>query len=120
MILICDDDATIRSSLSLVLKRAGYEVASAENPHEALGFVRGHCPELILMENHDGGRRTRTAAENKSFLSGRPGHPDYRLGIDRPGRPGHPGRGFRLRNQTLEQPRTAEYDPNGDPGQRRE
>lgn len=34
MILICDDDATICSSLSLVLKRAGYEVASAENPHE--------------------------------------------------------------------------------------
>ena len=50
MILICDDDATIRSSLSLVLKRAGYEVASAENPHEALGFVRGQCPELILMD----------------------------------------------------------------------
>ena len=53
MILICDDDATIRSSLSLVLKRAGYEVASAENPHEALGFVRGQCPELILMDMKD-------------------------------------------------------------------
>ena len=50
MILICDDDAVIRSSLTLVLKRAGYEVSVAENPAEALGFVRRTCPELILMD----------------------------------------------------------------------
>ena len=50
MILICDDDATIRSSLTLVLKRAGYEVAMAASPREALDFVRRTCPELILMD----------------------------------------------------------------------
>ncbi len=31
MILICDDDTTVRTSLTLVLKRAGYEVATAAN-----------------------------------------------------------------------------------------
>lgn len=50
MILICDDDATVRSSLALVLKRAGYEVATAANPKETIDFVRSACPELILMD----------------------------------------------------------------------
>jgi len=50
MILICDDDATVRSSLTLVLKRAGYEVATATNPKETIDFVRSTCPELILMD----------------------------------------------------------------------
>lgn len=50
MILICDDDATVRSSLTLVLKRAGYEVATAANPKETIDFVRSTCPELILMD----------------------------------------------------------------------
>lgn len=50
MILICDDDATVRSSLTLVLKRAGYEVATAAGPQEAIDFVRSACPELILMD----------------------------------------------------------------------
>ena len=50
MILICDDDATIRTSLTLVLKRAGYEVATASNQHEAIDFVRENSPELILMD----------------------------------------------------------------------
>lgn len=50
MILICDDDATVRSSLTLVLKRAGYEVATAANPKEVIDFVRHTCPKLILMD----------------------------------------------------------------------
>lgn len=50
MILICDDDATIRSSLTLVLKRAGYRVAEAENPQQTIDFVRKTCPRLILMD----------------------------------------------------------------------
>ncbi|MCD7970275.1 MAG: sigma-54 dependent transcriptional regulator [Alistipes sp.] len=50
MILICDDDISILSSLSLVLKRAGYETATASGPGEALDFVRYNCPELILMD----------------------------------------------------------------------
>lgn len=50
MILICDDDDAIRSSLTLVLKRAGYETATASNPQEAVDFVRKTVPRLILMD----------------------------------------------------------------------
>ena len=50
MILICDDDVTVRTSLTLVLKRAGYEVATAANQQEAIDFVRHTCPQLILMD----------------------------------------------------------------------
>ena len=50
MILICDDDVTIRTSLTLVLKRAGYNVATASTPQEAIDFVRKTAPELILMD----------------------------------------------------------------------
>lgn len=50
MILICDDDAAIRSSLSLVLKRAGYETASVSTPLEAINFIKNISPDLILMD----------------------------------------------------------------------
>ena len=50
MILICDDDTTVRTSLTLVLKRAGYGVATAANQQEAIDFVRHTCPQLILMD----------------------------------------------------------------------
>lgn len=50
MILICDDDTTIRSSLTLVLKRAGYAVTAISSPEEAIDFVRRSCPELVLMD----------------------------------------------------------------------
>ncbi|MCD8101045.1 MAG: sigma-54 dependent transcriptional regulator [Alistipes sp.] len=50
MILICDDDNSILSSLSLVLERAGYETMTAASPVEALGRVRICCPELIIMD----------------------------------------------------------------------
>lgn len=50
MILICDDDVTVRTSLTLVLKRAGYEVATASNQQETIDFVRRTCPQLILMD----------------------------------------------------------------------
>lgn len=50
MILICDDDLTVQTSLTLVLKRAGYEVATASNPQETVDFVRHTCPQLILMD----------------------------------------------------------------------
>ncbi|MDR0572663.1 MAG: sigma-54 dependent transcriptional regulator [Tannerella sp.] len=50
MILICDDDITVRTSLTLVLKRAGYEVVTASAQQEAVDFVRRNTPELILMD----------------------------------------------------------------------
>lgn len=50
MILIIDDDKTIRLSLGLLLKRAGYEVDNASNPQEALEKVRLTAYDLILMD----------------------------------------------------------------------
>lgn len=50
MILIVDDDNSIRLSLGLLLKRAGYEVASAASPDEALTMVRAQAFQLILMD----------------------------------------------------------------------
>jgi two-component system NtrC family response regulator len=50
MILIIDDDASIRSSLSFLLKRAGFEVNAVSEPKEALDAVRILAPELILMD----------------------------------------------------------------------
>lgn len=49
-ILICDDDATIRSALQIVLKRAGYEVTATENQQQALQAVRNNRFSLILMD----------------------------------------------------------------------
>ena len=49
-ILICDDDPTVRSSLSLVLKRAGYGSATAETPEQAVAQIRTTIPGLILMD----------------------------------------------------------------------
>lgn len=50
MILICDDDTTVCSSLSLVLGRAGYKTASVNTPSDVVDFVRHHSPSLILMD----------------------------------------------------------------------
>ncbi len=50
MILIVDDDIAIRSSLSLLLKRVGYEVNALPGARETLEFVRHTYPQLILMD----------------------------------------------------------------------
>ena len=50
MILVIDDDSAIRSSLSFLLKRKGYEVTAVSGPAEALDIVRKTAPELILMD----------------------------------------------------------------------
>lgn len=50
MILIVDDDITIRMSLSLLLKKAGYEVKAAAGPEEAMNVVRETEPELVLLD----------------------------------------------------------------------
>ena len=50
MILIIDDDSAVRSSLSFMLKRAGYEVKTAPGPREAMDIVRAEAPALILMD----------------------------------------------------------------------
>lgn len=50
MILIIDDDSAVRSSLSFMLKRAGYETKTAPGPREAMEIVREEAPALILMD----------------------------------------------------------------------
>ena len=50
MILIIDDDSAVRSSLSFMLKRAGYEAQVVPGPREAIGVVRTVAPDLILMD----------------------------------------------------------------------
>ncbi len=50
MILIVDDDIVIRTSLSLVLKRAGYNVKAVETPSDAISIVRNIAPQLILLD----------------------------------------------------------------------
>src|SRR5687767_3266595 len=52
MILIIDDDIALRTSLSLLLKQAGYKTASASNAREALKTVKeqAHLLELVVMD----------------------------------------------------------------------
>ena len=50
MILIIDDDSAVRSSLSFMLKRAGYEPQTVPGPREAMEVVRSIAPDLILMD----------------------------------------------------------------------
>ena len=50
MILIIDDDSAVRSSLSFMLKRAGYEAQVVPGPRDAIEVVRTVAPDLILMD----------------------------------------------------------------------
>lgn len=50
MILIIDDDSAIRSSLSFMLKRAGYDVKAVSSPRETMEVVRAEAPQLMLMD----------------------------------------------------------------------
>lgn len=50
MILIVDDDVAVRSSLTFLLKRAGFEPEAVSGPEEALAIVRHQALQLILMD----------------------------------------------------------------------
>ena len=50
MILIIDDDIGIRTSLTMMLRRAGYEPQAVASPKEAIAIVREQRPRLILMD----------------------------------------------------------------------
>lgn len=58
MILIIDDDEAIRLSLSLLLKKAGYDCRVAAGPDEALDLVRKCQFDLILMDMNFGSSTT--------------------------------------------------------------
>ena len=50
MILIIDDDLGIRTSLSMMLRRAHYKVETAASPKEAMAVVRQRAPQLIMLD----------------------------------------------------------------------
>ncbi|KAA6335203.1 Transcriptional regulatory protein ZraR, partial [termite gut metagenome] len=50
MILIIDDDSAVRSSLTFMLKRAGYETEAVSSPKEAIEIVCAVEPALLLMD----------------------------------------------------------------------
>lgn len=54
MILIIDDDSAVRSSLSFMLKRAGYEAQVVPGPREAI--------EVVLTKRHSDLTENRGAA----------------------------------------------------------
>lgn len=50
MILIIDDDAAVRASLSLMLKQNSFKTKEAANPREALQLAELHPFQLVLMD----------------------------------------------------------------------
>lgn len=50
MILVIDDDIGIRTSLSMMLRRAGHEVLAVGSPKEAMAVVRSEEPQLIMLD----------------------------------------------------------------------
>ncbi len=66
MILIVDDDNSVRVSLKLLLKRNGYEVALTATPGEAISFVRSSRPDLVIMDMNY--KRTTTGEEGLTLL----------------------------------------------------
>ncbi|MDE7409785.1 MAG: sigma-54 dependent transcriptional regulator [Muribaculaceae bacterium] len=65
-ILVVDDDNSVRVSLKLLLKRNGYEVATAATPAEAISYVRGSRPDLVIMDMNY--TRTTTGEEGLTLL----------------------------------------------------
>ncbi len=50
MILIIDDDIAVRTSLSLLLKKEGFDASAVGTPVEALDFMRLQTPELVVLD----------------------------------------------------------------------
>ena len=50
MILIADDDSSIRTSLSLLLKKEKYETVDFAEPGGIIDFVRHNAPDVILLD----------------------------------------------------------------------
>jgi CheY-like chemotaxis protein len=49
-ILVVDDEADIRTFLSTLLKKNGYEVVTADNGVEGLKLVKAEQPDLITLD----------------------------------------------------------------------
>jgi two-component system, NtrC family, response regulator AtoC len=49
-VLVVDDDAGLRKSLTLILKDAGYEVRTAPDAEQGLEMAKGERPDMILVD----------------------------------------------------------------------
>ncbi|HEX9103777.1 MAG TPA: response regulator [Polyangia bacterium] len=49
-VLVVEDDIDILSSLAELLRDDGYDVVTAANGYQALGQVKAHDPELIVLD----------------------------------------------------------------------
>lgn len=49
-VLVVEDDATIRGSVTEYLRDEGFEVAEARNGHEALAAVEATAPDVIVLD----------------------------------------------------------------------
>ena len=67
-ILVVDDDALLRRSLSLQLEQAGYRTSTAASAEDALALTRRDKPDLILLDvglpGMDGAFSYRVGGEN--------------------------------------------------------
>lgn len=50
VILVVDDDRTVRELVTSVLSRGGYEVMVAADAREALRILQDHSPDLLLTD----------------------------------------------------------------------
>jgi DNA-binding NtrC family response regulator len=50
MLLIIDDDIAVCTSLSLLVRKEGFDVAIAQNPEDALNILRTHIVSLVLLD----------------------------------------------------------------------
>lgn len=50
MLLIIDDDIAVCTSLSLLLRKEGFDVAIAQNPEDAFAILKRHPVELVLLD----------------------------------------------------------------------
>ncbi|MBD1845539.1 PAS domain S-box protein [Cyanobacteria bacterium FACHB-63] len=49
LVLACDDDASIRKVVRMMLERQGYQVLTVASGHEAVEQARAHQPNVILL-----------------------------------------------------------------------
>ena len=83
MILVVDDDKTIRLSLKLILERNKYEVALAEGPKKAMQIVRNTpTVELVLMDMNFWSSESHESSLSNGRVSTKVGEASYSRSTD--------------------------------------
>ena len=58
MILIVDDDLSVTTSLSLLLRQSGYRAQALSNPAEALALITSQAFQLVILDMNFSRRTT--------------------------------------------------------------